>query len=243
MKLNLILDQIPDKNIQQKNPLLVNAAKQFYGETIPQKPTLCLKSNIRAFFMSRKTRMSYLTQLRSYYDFPEYARWDYGHRFFGVSIFKPFEIYNKNVIFYQPRKRLETKFADPEKVLTSLRKRMWSIASCFVFPLLINKITLKETKKDSIIFTNNFNDEFTLKFDVKTNQLKEVASNRYGMSGDFEKQNKYTVKIVETEAYGNYILPSLLNGNWEKQSAMNMRIKEVIIGKNLKPIMFAAIRK
>ena len=155
MKLKLFLDQIPDKKIQQKNTLLVNAAKQFYGETIPQKPTLCLKSNLRSFFLSGKTRMSYLTQLMSYYNFPEYARWDYGHRFFGVSIFKPFEIYNKNVIFYQPRKRLETKYADPEKVLTSLRKRMWSIASCFVFPLLLSNITIKETKKDSFIFTNN----------------------------------------------------------------------------------------
>lgn len=243
MKLNIILDLIPDKNILQKNTLLVNAAKQFYGETIPQKPTLCLKSNLRAFFISGKTRMSYLTQLRSYYNFPEYARWDYGHRFFGVPIFKPFEIYNKNVIFYQPRKRLETKFADPDKVLTSLRKRMWSIASCFVFPLLINEITIKETKKDSFVFTNDFNDEFTLKFDMKTNQLKEVITHRYGIGSDFEKQNKYTMKIVETVASGNYILPSLLVGKWEKQSAMNMRIKEVIIGKNLKPIMFAAIRK
>ncbi len=243
MKLKLFLDQIPDKKIQQKNTLLVNAAKQFYGETIPQKPTLCLKSNLRSFFLSGKTRMSYLTQLMSYYNFPEYARWDYGHRFFGVSIFKPFEIYNKNVIFYQPRKRLETKYADPEKVLTSLRKRMWSIASCFVFPLLLSNITIKETKKDSFIFTNNFNDEFTLKFDVKTNQLNEVITHRYGRSGDFEKQNKYSVKIVETEVFENYTLPSLLIGKWDNQSAMNMRIKEVTIGKDLKTIMFAAIRK
>ena len=50
--MNLILDQIPDKEIRQKNALLVNAAKQFYGETIPQKPTICFKSNLRAFFIT-----------------------------------------------------------------------------------------------------------------------------------------------------------------------------------------------
>ncbi len=243
MKINLIQNQIPDKEIIQKNPLLLEAAKYYFGETIPQKSTFSLRSNLRAIYISGKIRMPYITQLKSYYNFPDYVRWDYGHSFFGVSIFKPFEIYNKNVVFYQPRKRLETKFADPEKLLTSLRQRMWCIASCLVFPLLLSEITIKETKKDEIIFRNKFNDEFIIKFDEDTNQLKEVSTFRYGMGGDFENQSKYTVNVENTESLGKYNLPNILIGKWEKEIAMIMRIREIIIGRNLQPIMFAAIRK
>jgi len=243
MKFNLIQDQMPDEKIIQQNPLLLEAAKHYFGENIPQKTTLNLRSNLRAFFMSGKIRMTYITQLKSYYNFPDYARWDYGNRFFGVPIFKPFEIYNNDVVFYQPRKRLETKFADPEKMLTSLRKRMWCIASCFVFPLLLSEITIKEMKEDTIIFSNKYNDEFTIKFDRKNNQFNEVTTTRYGMGGDFELQKKYSIKVAITESYGKYNLPTVLVGKWEKQTAMIMRIRNITVGRNFKPIMYAAIRK
>ena len=241
MKYEQLVNETSAKKLLQDHPLLLAAAKFLYGDNVPLTSSLVLKSHLRTIYRSENRCTTTFSQLWCFYEFPEFGRWDYGSRPVGISLLRPFEIYNRNVVFYRSRKRLKPFQTDPDKVLESIRRRMWCVVSCFVFPLLVTDCEVKDLSPHSLQIRNSFGDRFQLIFDPKTNQLLEVSTERFGGFSSLEKRSPFTIKVLKTKQLEAVILPSILKGFWGLQEAIRIRIKSVTIGKLLKPAMFASL--